>query len=193
MVESVQKDLFEENKVPIMDYEYSWISNLPCRKGSESDRYLLYLLLVLYKRKKKSLDGIEDQESITEDNSSHFKIYNNARRKKVTRNTLDHWLDRTIAKRGIDRLIKKGVIKRIIYCDGYDKIYLGLPEEPHMNPHELFSVINNNPMIDYYIYSGAAKVKKCAVCNKYFVVKGGNVKTCSPKCSRRNELRNKNK
>lgn len=193
MVESVQKDLSEKDKVPIMDYEYSWISNLPCRKGSESDRYLLYLLLVLYKRKQKYLDEIEDQDSITEDNSSHFKIYNNARYRKVTRNTLDHWLNRTIAKRGIDRLIKKEVIKKIIYCDGYDKIYLRLPEEPHTNPQELFSVINNNPMIDYYIYSGEAKVKKCAVCNKYFVVEGGNVKTCSPKCSRKNELRNKNK
>lgn len=193
MVESVQKDLSEKDKVPIMDYEYSWISNLPCRKGSESDRYLLYLLLVLYKRKQKYLDEIEDQDSITEDNSSHFKIYNNARYRKVTRNTLDHWLNRTIAKRGIDRLIKKEVIKKIIYCDGYDKIYLRLPEEPHTNPQELFSVINNNPMIDYYIYSGEAKVKKCAVCNKYFVVESGNVKTCSPKCSRKNELRNKNK
>lgn len=192
MVESVQNEMSEEKKVPIMDYEYSWITNLSCRKGSESDRYLLYLLLVLYKRKKKYLDGLEDQESITEDNHSHFKIYNNARYKKVTRNTLDHWLDRTIAKKGIERLVKKEIIRKIIYCDGYDKIYLNLPQEPQTSPQELFSVTNINPMIDYYIYSGDAKVKKCVICKRDFVVEGGNIKTCSPKCSRINELRTKN-
>lgn len=48
-------------------------------------------------------------------------------------------------------------------------------------------------MIDYYMYSKEAKVKTCAVCQKKFIVVGGNFKTCSPKCSRINELRNKNK
>ena len=193
MVESVQEEMFEKKKVSIMDYEYSWINNLLCRKGSESDRYLLYLLLVLYKRKKKYIDGLEDQDSITDDNRNHFKIYNNARYKKVTRNTLDHWLDRVIAKKGIERFVKKEIIKKIIYCDSYDKIYLNLPKEPQSVPKELFSVTHSNPMIDYYIYSGEKIIKKCTVCNKDFVVEGGNVKTCSLKCSRINELRNKNK
>lgn len=192
MVESVQKEMFEKKRVSIMDYEYTWINNLPCRKGSESDRYLLYLLLVLYKRKKKYIDELEDQDSITDDNRNHFKIYNNARYKKVTRNTLDHWVDRVIAKKGIERFVKKEIIKKIVYCDDYDKIYLNLPQEPQTSPQELFLVTNMNPMIDYYIYSGEAKVKKCIVCKMSFVVKGGNVKTCSPKCSRINELRNKN-
>ena len=101
-------------------------------------------------------------------------------------------LDRVIAKKGIERFVKKEIIKKIVYCDDYDKIYLNLPQEPQTSPQELFLVTNMNPMIDYYIYSGEEKVKKCIVCKMSFVVKGGNVKTCSPKCSRINELRNKN-
>ena len=82
----------------------------------------------------------------------------------------------------------------------YDKIYLYLPkkyfldnENPDYQPEELFWVNDSNPLIDYYMYSKEAKVKTCAVCQKKFIVVGGNFKTCSPKCSRINELRNKNK
>lgn len=199
MVKAVQKEMLDEYAVPIMDYEYSWISNLSCRKGCETDRYLLYLLLVLYKRKKKYLDGLEDQESITDDNLNHFKIYNNARYQKITRTTIDRWIGRTIAKKGLERFVKKGLVK-IIYGMDYDKIYLYLPEnypldneDPDYQPEELFWVNDSNPMIDYYMYSKEAKVKTCAVCQKKFIVVGGNFKTCSPKCSRINELRNKNK
>lgn len=199
MVEDVQKDMTDEKKVVILDYEYAWINNLPCRKGCETDRYLLYLLIVLYKRKQKFLDELENQESITDDNRNHFKIYNNARYKKITRTTLDKWIERTIANRGLERFVKRELIK-IVYGKDYDKIYLHLPESPSLNtenldtdPKELFWTCDNNPMIDYYMYSKEAKVKECVVCKKKFVVKGGNIKTCSPKCSRINELRNKNK
>jgi len=87
-------------------------------------------------------------------------------------------------------LIKKELI-RVIYCNKYDKIYLNLPE-PTANKKEIFFVTDNNPMIDFYVYSGEAKVKECVICHKRFLVTGGNIKTCSPKCSRINELRNKN-
>lgn len=190
IIESVQNEMTDEYKIPIMDYEYSWISNLSCRKGCESDRYLLYLLLVLHKRKQKYLSELQDQTDITDDNRNHFRIYNNARYGRVTRNTIDRWLGRTIAKKGIERLIKKELI-RVIYCNKYDKIYLNLPEQT-MDKKEIFFVTDSNPMIDFYVYSGEVKVKECVICHKRFLVTGGNIKTCSSKCSRINELRNKN-
>lgn len=191
IIESVQNEMADEYKIPIMDYEYSWISNLSCRKGCESDRYLLYLLLVLHKRKQKYLSKLQGQTDITGDNRNHFRIYNNARYGRVTRNTIDRWLGRTIAKKGIERLIKKELI-RVIYCNKYDKIYLNLPE-PTADKKEIFFVTDSNPMIDFYVYSGEAKVKECVICHKRFLVTGGNMKTCSSKCSRINELRNKNR
>jgi len=190
MIESVQNEMTDEYKIPIMDFEYSWISNLSCRKGCENDRYLLYLLLVLHKRKQKYLSKMQNQKNITDDNRNHFRIYNNARYRRVTRNTIDRWLGRTIAKKGMERLIKRELI-RVIYCNKYDKIYLNLPE-PTANKREIFFVTDNNPMIDFYVYSGEAKVKECVICHKRFLVTSGNIKTCSPKCSRINELRNKN-
>ncbi len=191
LVKEVEEELLNENKITIMDYEYTWISELSCKKGSEHDRYLLYLLLVMYKRKLKYLDGVEDPKSISDDARKYFKIYKNVRDgKRVTRNTLDQWLEGTIAKRGLERLETKGLIK-IESCKKYDKVYLKLPE-PVTESNELFSVVNRNPMIDYYLYTGEAIIKKCVVCHRSFVARGGNVKTCSPECSRRNELINKN-
>lgn len=192
MADDIRKEMQDESKVSIMDYEYSWINNLPCRKGCETDRYLLYLLLVLYKRKQKNLSKVENQESITDDNRNHFRIYNNARYKKITRATLDKWIGKTITNRGVKRFIKKGLVQ-IVYGKDYDKIYLYLPEVSDSEPEVAFSVCDSNPMIDYYIYSKEAKVKECVICHKNFIVMGGNVKTCSQKCSRINELRNKNK
>ena len=147
-------------------------------------------MLVLYKRKQKYLSELQNQTDITDDNRNHFRIYNNARYGRVTRNTIDRWMGRKIAKKGLERLIKKGLI-RVIYCNKYDKIYLNLPK-PTADKKEIFFVTDSNPMIDFYVYSGETKVKECVICHKRFLVTGGNIKTCSPKCSRINELRNKN-
>lgn len=192
MVEAVQRNMLSKKKVPITYSEYSWIRNLPCRKGCETDRHLLYLLLVLHKRKMKILDGLENGESVTDDNRSHFRIYNNARFRNVTRTTIDRWMGRAIAKKGLERFIKKGLVK-IVYGKYYDKIYLFIPGNMDTEQEIAFWACNNNPMIDYYMYSKEACVKECVVCKEKFLVRGGNVKTCSPKCSRINELRNKNK
>ncbi len=198
LVELVQKESLDKCKVPISDCEYRWINGLPCRKGCETDRYLLYVLLVLYKRKRKYLDGLENQSTITDDSRSHFKIYNNARYGRITRTTIDRWIERTITNKGLERFVNKGLVK-IIYGKKYDKIYLYLPEKLFLNTdnsndeaEELFWVQDSNPMIDYYLYSKEMKVKECVVCGKKFTVIGGNVKTCCTKCSRINELRNKN-
>lgn len=153
---------------------------------------------MLYKRKRKYLDGLENQSTITDDSRSHFKIYNNARYGRITRTTIDRWIERTITNKGLERFVNKGLVK-IIYGKKYDKIYLYLPEKLFLNTdnsndeaEELFWVQDSNPMIDYYLYSKEMKVKECVVCGKKFTVIGGNVKTCCTKCSRINELRNKN-
>lgn len=195
LIEEAQKELQDKKSVSIMDYEYSWINKLVCRKGSERDRYILYFLLVQHKRKQKYLDSLEEQESITKDNRKHFKIYKKSKYGKVTRGTLDKWLASIDGKRcavadnGLKRLEKKGLII-MIKCREYDKIYLKLPNEIP-NGKEIFSVRGGNPIYDYLLYSGDAKVGKCIICHKPFVVKG-NTKTCNPRCSRINELRKKN-
>lgn len=195
MVEAVQQEKKDKYCVPIMDYEFEWIRELPCRKGCERDRYLLYLLLVQYKREMKYLDSLEDQEAISEDRRKYVKIYKKSKYGKVTRATMDKWLEInkrvTIAEKGLKRFCKKGLIK-IQTCKQYDKVYLQLPEQKE-NSEIVFYVENRNPMIDFYLHTKDVTIKECVVCHRLFPVADGNVKTCSPKCSRINELRNKNK
>ena len=195
MVEAVRQENNEVYCVPIMDYEFEWIKELSCKKSSERDRYLLFLLLVQYKREMKYLDSLEDQDSISEERRKYVKIYKKSKYGKVTRATMDKRIaiDKrvSIAEKGLKRFEKNGLIK-IETCKKYDKIYLRLPEEKE-NAEELFIVKNKNPMIDFYLHTKDVTVKECVICHKLFPVSDGNVKTCSPKCSRINELRNKNK
>ena len=195
MVEAVRQEKNEVYCVPIKDYEFEWIKELSCREGSERDRYLLFLLLVQYKREMKYLDSLEDQDSISEERRKYVKIYKKSKYGKVTRATMDKWIaiDKrvSIADKGLKRFEKNGLIK-IETCKKYDKIYLRLPEEKE-NAEVLFTVENKNPMIDFYLHTKDVTVKECVICHKLFPVSDGNVKTCSPKCSRINELRNKNK
>ena len=143
----------------------------------------------------KYLDSLEDQDSISEERRKYVKIYKKSKYGKVTRATMDKWIaiDKrvSIADKGLKRFEKNGLIK-IETCKKYDKIYLRLPEEKE-NAEVLFTVENKNPMIDFYLHTKDVTVKECVICHKLFPVSDGNVKTCSPKCSRINELRNKNK
>ena len=157
----------------------------------------------------KYLDSLEDQDSISEERRKYVKIYKKSKYGKVTRATMDKWIaiDKrvsiaekrvsiakkrvSIAEKGLKRFEKNGLIK-IETCKRYDKIYLRLPEEKE-NAEVLFTVENKNPMIDFYLHTKDVTVKECVICHKLFPVSDGNVKTCSPKCSRINELRNKNK
>ncbi len=195
MVEAVQQEMIDTYRVSIMDYEFEWIKQLPCRKGCERDRYLLYLLLVQYKREMKYLDSLEDQDAISEDRRKYVKIYKKSKYGKVTRTTFDKWLATnkrvTIAEKGLKRFSDKEMIE-IKNCKKYDKVYLKLPE-PKENSEIVFTVENKNPMIDFYLYTNDVTVKECVICHRLFPVTDGNVKTCSTRCSRINELRNKNK
>ncbi len=199
--EEVAKEISEMYKVDITRAELDYVLSIPCRKNSEKDRYLLYMLLVEYKRKLIFLSTVEDQDKITEDNRSHFRIYRNARYGKITRATLDNRLGKNVvvAKRGLERLEKNGFI-RIVPCNkngcAYDKIYpLFLKDIKEEDSEVAFTVKNKNPMFDLFLYDDVnlnAKVKICEICKKPFYAET-NAKTCSPDCSRKLELRNKNK
>ena len=81
----------------------------------------------------------------------------------------------------------------IIECvtGGYDKIYPKFVKKIDEDSRVAFYVNNWNPMIDYYIYTKEAVIKRCEICKKPFIVIG-NRKTCSDSCSRILNLRNKN-
>lgn len=195
MIEAVQQERKNTYCVPIMDYEFEWIMGLSCRKGCERDQYLLYLLLVQYKREMKYLDGLDNQDAISKDRRKYVKIYKKSKYGKVTRTTFDKWLEInkrvTIADKGLKRFSNKELIV-IKNCKKHDKVYLQLPE-PKENGEIAFTVENKNPMIDFYLYTNDVAVKECVICHRLFPVADGNVKTCSTRCSRINELRNKNK
>lgn len=198
--EEVAKEISEMYTVDITKAELDYVLSIPCRKNSEKDRYLLYMLLVEYKRKLAFLAKVDSQDEITEDNKSHFRIYRNSKYGKVTRATLDNRLGKNVVvtKRGLERLEKNKYIK-IISCnkngEKYDKIYPLFLDKIAQDSEVAFAVKYKNPMYDLFLYDGGvfnSKVKFCEICNKPFYAEG-NTKTCSPDCSRKLELRNKNK
>lgn len=198
--EEVAKEISKTYDINITKAEMEYVLSIPCRKNSENDRYLLYMLLVEYKRKLAFLERLENQEAITDDNKKHFRIYRNARYGKLTRATLDKRLGKNVvaAKRGLERLEKNKLIK-IVSCnkngERYDKIYPLFVSNIVSDSETAFVAKNSNPMFDLYLYDGVElnkKVKLCEVCGKPYYPER-NEKTCSPSCSRLLELENKNK
>lgn len=183
----------KENEIEITLNEYKYISELPHRKGCERDVWLLFLLLVLYKRKLKYL---EDKKNLSKDDKENFRIYKNSRYGKLTRATLDTWMDNcTVAKKGLLRLEERGLI-RVEETAWYSKVYPLFISEigngKSKNDRVAFVVKEPNPMINYFEYTGERTIKVCDHCKEKFIMKPGNHKTCSPKCSRKMELLNKN-
>ena len=188
--EVVHKIVNSEPLINITQSELDWVMNLECRKGCETDRYLLFCLLVLHKRKKKYLEELrsENEEKITEDNKKHFRIYKNVKgEEKVTRATLNKWIGKDIADKGITRLEKSEIIK-VESCNDYDKIYISSPKEIQKDEKSVLEVKSGNPLLYYYQHTGEAKVAECEICKKLFRVIG-NAKTCGPACSRKLSLK----
>lgn len=183
----------KEKEIEITLNEYKYISELPHRKGCERDIWLLFLLLVLYKRKLKYL---EDKKNLSKDDKENFRIYKNSRYGKLTRATLDTWMDNcTVAKKGLLRLEERGLI-RVEETAWYSKVYplfiFEIGNGKSENDKVAFVVKEPNPMINYFEYTGERTIKVCDHCKEKFIMKPGNHKTCSPKCSRKMELLNKN-
>lgn len=199
LVKAVIEAMAKEAEIPIYQDEYDWFINLECRKNSQYDKFLLYMLLVLYKRKLRYLDTLEkDDKNITEDMKAHVRLYKNKRMgKKVTRATLDNWLEHDITDKGLRRLAEKNIIRiEDVDCKKYRyyKIYLDVPFDLMADRSEespLFKVGAGNPMLYYYQYSGEYKIGKCEICGRLFRVIG-NRKTCSDECSDSLRLFNKN-
>lgn len=189
--------LKQEVQVNIYRNEFDWINNLKCRKRCEHDKYILFILIVLYKRKLAYLDNlsIDEQKNLTKDVRDYVKIFKNARSgSKITKTLLNKWVEKDIAVKALDRLHKSKKIC-LTECDRFDKVFLKPPsfditltqdEEP------LFVVGSDNPLLYYYRYTGEAKIGKCEICDKLYKVIG-NSKTCCDKHSRALELRNKNR
>lgn len=149
-----------DNSVDLYKEEIEWIDNMQYKRGSNLDRELLYILLVLQKRYK-----------------GNVKIYIN-QKKQLTCNTLDKWLGDgvCICKRGLIRLQKIGVISFQTVARKYYEIEVCAPKAEKQDI--AFSVTQWNPIPEFYEYNRERKVERCVICGKKFV-KVKNMITCS--------------
>ena len=163
-----------DNSVDIYKEEIEWVENIQYKRGCSLDRELLYILLVLQKRYK-----------------GNVKIYIN-QKKQLTCNTIDKWFGDgvCICRKGLIRLQKMGTISIQTAVRKYHEIEVCVPEVEKQDI--AFSVIQWNPIPEFYEYNGERKVERCVVCGKKFV-KVKNMITCSDMCSKENRKRNNNK
>ncbi len=162
------------NSVDVYEGEVEWIENMQYRRGCGLDRELLYILLVLQKRCK-----------------GNVRIYIN-QKKQLTCNTLDKWLGDgvCICKKGLIRLQKMGAISLQTAARKYYEIEVCIPEVEKQDT--VFSVMQWNPIPEFYAYNRERKVERCVICGKKFV-KVKNMITCGDMCSKENRKRNNNK
>lgn len=172
----------ENSEVRIYMNEWEWINSFKYRANSRTDKHLLYLLVMLYKKY---------------NHNGWFNISLEKSTKGYTRNSLDNILGSKISDSGINRLEKKGAIllqkMKTIW-----KIKVNLPDDEGDNgdktifaTHKGGITKNNNPLYKIYEEEGVP-LKECVICEKPFPAKK-NQKTCSSKCGRLLELQNKNK
>ena len=152
--------IIPDNSVEVYKEEIEWIENMHYRCGCSLDRELLYILLVLQKRCEGKL-----------------KIYMN-QKKQITCNTIDKWLGDgvCICKKGLIRLQKTGAISLQTIARKYHEIEVHVPEVE--NQDIAFSVMQRNPIPEFYEYNEERKVERCVICGKKFV-KVKNMVTCS--------------
>ena len=163
-----------DNSVDVYKEEMEWIDNMQYRRGCGLDRELLYILLVLQKRYK-----------------GEVKIYIN-QKKQLTCNTIDKWLGDgiCICKKGLTRLQKMGVISLQTVAHKYHEIEVCVPEFERQD--SVFSVMQWNPIPEFYEYNGERKVERCVICGRKFV-KVKNMITCGDMCGKENRKRSNNK
>lgn len=172
----------ESSAICIYENEWEWMNTFKHRANSSTDKHLLYLLSVLYKKYK---------------HNGWFNLFLAKSTKGYTRNSLDSILGSKISDKGIERLEKKGAIQlkkmRTMW-----KIKVNLPsDEDDDEDKTIFATHkgkitkDNNPLYKIYKEEGE-QLKECVICEKLFLAEK-NRKTCSSKCSRLLELQNKNK
>lgn len=191
LVNKAKEELDKSKEIPIYQHEFDWFTQIKTHEKSKYDKYLLYLLVVLYKRKLKYIRNLDD--NVSKETTKYVKVYKNKRVKgKVTRATLDNWIGHDVANKGLERLAKKGLIK-IEECKDHFKIYLQPKFDLALerDGKSLFDVGGANPIYYYYMYTGERKISNCAICGRPFLVVG-NTKTCGDRCSEILRLLNKN-
>lgn len=163
-----------DNSVKVYKEEIEWIISRKYKCGCNLDRELLYILLVLQKRY-----------------GGNVKIFIN-QKKQLTCNTIDRWLGDgvCICKKGLIRLQKMGVILLQTVARKYHEIEVCVPEFERQDA--AFSVMQWNPLVDFYKYNGERKIGRCVICGKEFI-KIRNAITCGDMCSRENRKRNNNR
>lgn len=183
-ITEVMKEVEEERKVTIYHYDLDWINSFSYRKNSPNDRYILFILLVLYKRATAKMSDLGKEPYAV-------IACNRKNQKAITKATIDGWCGIKTADRAIERLfLKHGAIK-IIELKKSTKIFVEVPIKWKKNCEALFEVGAGNPLVYFFEYTGERKVANCKVCDKKYIVYG-NTKTCGTACSRILELRNKN-
>lgn len=149
-----------DNSVDIYKEEIEWIENMQYKRGCTLDRELLYILLVLQKR-----------------HNGNVRIYIN-QKKQLTCNTIDKWLGDgvCVCKKGLIRLQKMGVVSIQTVARKYHEIEVFAPKVEKQDI--AFSVMQRNPIPEFYEYNRERKVERCVICGKKFV-KVKNMITCS--------------
>ena len=179
----VESEKIAETAVPIDAAVYDTIMGIKTRKDCINDKYLLFVLYVLVKRSHRKYG--EDC----------IRIYKDVRKQKgkYTRKTLDDWIGAQCANKGINRLNKAEYIT-VEEVNSYTKIRIKKELFDNMDISEemaLFTVTENNPLLDLFEYNKERKVGICEICKRKFIVVG-NAKTCGQQCSKMLEKMNKN-
>lgn len=178
-IQKAEKEISNNINVPISQNVYDSIMNIKCRKDCQNDSYILFILYVLINRFQKKYS----------EECNYIRIYKR-RKDRITIATIDGWLEAKSTTGGLKRLEKNGYIN-IEELKYYRKISL-CTDFLDDKSKQVFSVESSNPLIDLFRYNGDRKVKKCAVCKRWFLA-SRNKKTCCEACGRKLEKINKTK
>lgn len=109
--------------------------------------------------------------------NGNVRIYIN-QKKQLTCNTIDKWLGDgvCVCKKGLIRLQKMGVVSIQTVARKYHEIEVFAPKVEKQDI--AFSVMQRNPIPEFYEYNRERKVERCVICGKKFV-KVKNMITCS--------------
>lgn len=176
--EQYEKKADEKHEIVSIFYdEWNWINSFKYRGNCKTDRELLYLLLVFFKKY-----------------NHKGWLYISTYRHGITRNLFDSIIGSKISDKGINRLADKGAI----ILDKRKKIWKIKLQAPEEISSDIFAEYKNspsaknNPLIEVYKKEGKYVIRKCEICDIEFMAEK-NEKTCCKNHSRLLELKNKNK
>lgn len=179
--ETVEEEQQKLAEISISKPVYDYLMDISTRANRRYDKYIMFVLYVLIARWKNRYKDTDD----------YIRIYYNKKQgNKITCATIDRYIGSECTKKGLEQLEKKGYIRRE-FCNNYEKVWLtNIPDGDEQDI--LFTAESANPLLDLWERNKDRKIAKCEICGRKFVV-AGNMKTCSDACSKRLQVRNKNK